>query len=130
MGDIDDDLAFTPPRIVGASWDGGYLTLTLDRPVHEKWVRALRNMGNYTSVMDRGPESFVFNGKTARVPSRESEAQFIIDHFKGWLPSATQRLKYDLEADARAAADKRRRELDLERAREETLTRVNSKLTF
>jgi len=38
VGDIDDDLAFTPPKIVQANWDGGWLTLTLDRPVHEAWV--------------------------------------------------------------------------------------------
>ena len=128
VGEIDDDLALTPPKVVGASWDGGSLTLTLDRPVHQGWVNALQNMGGHTSVMGRGPERFTFTGKTARIQSREDEAQRIIDYFKEWLPRATQKLKYDLETAASQAAAKRRHELELERIREESLLRVNSSL--
>jgi len=87
-------------------------------------------MGNYSSVMNRGPENFEFKGNVARVASNEQDAQRIIDFFKGWLPYATAKLKHDLEQQARAAADKRRRELELQRAREESLLWVNSRLKF
>lgn len=130
VGEIDDDLAYTPPRIVGADWDGAWLTITFDKPVHDLWVRALHNMGNYEAVMNRGPEAFTFNGKMARVAARSGEAQHIIDHLKNWLPRATARLKYDLEQKARADAEKRRRELAEQKAREESLLNVNANLRF
>ncbi len=130
VGDIDDDLAFTPPKIVAANWDGGWLRLTLDRPVHQGWVSALQNMGSYESVWNRGPGAFIFDGNIARVPSDADDVQRIIDCFKSWLPRASARLKSDLEAKARADAEKRQRELALQKAREESLLKVNSSLKF
>jgi serine/threonine protein kinase len=130
VGEIDDDLAHTPPQIVAAEWDGAGLTITFDKPVHESWVRALNSMGNYEAVWNRGPEAFKFSGKTARVPASSGEAQLIINHLKNWLPRATARLKYDLEQKARADAEKRRRELAEQKAREESLLNVNTNLRF
>lgn len=130
VGEIDDDLAHAPPNIVAADWDGAWLTITFDKPVHEGWVRALNNMGSYEAVWNRGPEAFTFNGKTARVPASSGEAQHIINHLKNWLPRATARLKYDLEQKAQADAEKRRRELALQKAREESLLNVNANLKF
>lgn len=46
---IDDPLAREPPKLIGASWNAGVLTLKLDRPVTQDWVHALHNMGNHTA---------------------------------------------------------------------------------
>jgi serine/threonine protein kinase len=34
-GEIDEPLALTPPKLIGADWNRGTLTLTLDRPVND-----------------------------------------------------------------------------------------------
>lgn len=99
-GQIDDLLALTPPKIIAADWNYGTLTLMLDRAVTPAWVNALRNMGNFTSVMGAGPDRFEFRGQEARVRVESGSAQKVIEYFKDWLPRATQRLKLTLEQEA------------------------------
>jgi serine/threonine protein kinase len=119
VGEVDDPLAHKAPVLVGADWDNNVLTLTLDRPVNHNWVDALRNMGNYTSVMNVGPERFTFDERIARVSVRSEEAQRVIDFFKTWLPRATQTLKSSLEQAAEQETRKRREELARKKAAEE-----------
>lgn len=130
VGDIDDPLATDPPSIVGVNWSNGTLIIKLDRPVNQDWVNALRNMGSYSSAMNRGPETFQFNGTEARVAANDHEAQHIIDHFKNWLPQATSVLRYNLEQRAIRAAQQRTAELARAKAEEERFIRVNSNLKF
>jgi serine/threonine protein kinase len=127
-GEVDDPLAFNPPKLVGANWDNGILTLTLDREVSAAWVRALQTMGNYTSVMNIGPERFQFSGKQARVHVSEGDAQRVVNFFKEWLPQATRRLKYNLENEMQEQRRQREEKLKRERANEEQRLRVNKSL--
>ncbi len=60
-------MAETPPKVVGASWDGSSLTITLDKPVSNKWVAAIGHMGRFTSAPGAGPEAFSFRGNKAIV---------------------------------------------------------------
>lgn len=121
---IDEPLAFEPPRLVGADWDGRRLTLTLDREVSLPWVNALRQMGNYSSVMGLGPETFSFQGNQAFVDTQEHDVQPAIDHFKRWLPVATRTLKHMLEQAAQRREGERREQLRREREAEERRLRV------
>jgi len=130
VGEVDNPLAHEPPRVIGGHWDGGNLTIRLDRVVDNDWINALRNMGNYSSVMSRGPERFRFNGSEAVIQATEGEAQHIINHFKSWLPQASRTLKFNLEQAAIAAANQRAEELKRAKAREEQLMRVNNNLKF
>ena len=130
VGDVDDPLALDPPRLIGGRWDSGSLFLKLDRPVNNEWINALRNMGNYSSIVGCGPEMFQFSGDEARVRASEGEAQHVIDHFKSWLPQATRVLKNTLEQLATRAAQKRTEELRRAKAQEEQLLRVNKNLKF
>jgi hypothetical protein len=120
-GEVDDPLAHTAPTLVAVDWNNGTLTLTLDRPVHDQWVQALYNMGNYASIMGAEPQRFQFSGREARVGIHSSAAQMVINHFKEWLPRASQVLKFHLEqaaqAQARQQADKLRREKAAEEER-------------
>ena len=127
-GEVDDPLAHQPPKLVGADWFAGALKRTLDRDVHEGWVRALQNMGSFSAVMGKGPHMFQFSGNTASVSAAEHEAQPIIDHFKVWLPVATLVLKQDLENQAQVAARRRSEELRRARQEEELRLRVNTSL--
>ena len=86
---VDDPLAVEPPKVVGADYDGSDVIITLDRPMSDGWVSALRNMGSYSSAWNAGPERFRFAGNVARVQSDGSDAQGIVNHFKAWLPQAT-----------------------------------------
>jgi len=90
-GEIDEPLAHEPPQLIGAEWNAGVLTLTLDRPVNADWLNALRQMGGYTSVMGVPPDSFNFCGNQATARDREHEAQQVINYFKPWLSTAPTR---------------------------------------
>jgi eukaryotic-like serine/threonine-protein kinase len=130
-GEIDDPLAFNPPKISNVYWENGHLTITLDRPVHDGWVRnGLLNMGGHTSVMNIGPERFQFRENIVRVGCADDDAQRVIDYFKQWLPRATQRYKYHLEEHLKRQAHERTEKLKRERAAEEQRLRVNRKLHF
>ncbi|MEK6243199.1 MAG: serine/threonine-protein kinase [Pseudomonadota bacterium] len=122
---IDDPLAEEQPQLIAAEWNDGRLVLTLDRAVSQGWVWALQNMGNFSAVMGRGPETFSFSGTTARVPAQEHEAQDIINHFKQWMPVATRTLKQKLQLEAKRKDEARRGQLRREREVEETRLRVN-----
>lgn len=122
--EIDDPLAYEPPRLVKADWDGQRLTLTLDREVSRDWVAALRQMGSYSSVMGLGPETFSFQGKYAYVNASEHQVQAAIDHFKNWLPTATRTLKQILEQTIQRQEAERKKKLQREREAEERRLRV------
>jgi eukaryotic-like serine/threonine-protein kinase len=88
--EITDPLISDPLRLVGADWDRGNLTLTFSQPVNQNWIWALHHMGNYSSVVGKGPENFRFSGNTAIIAARTGEVQPIIDHFKNWLPRTNE----------------------------------------
>ena len=127
-GAVDDPLAHEPPKLVGAEWNGGILKLTLDRAVNDDWIEALRNMGSYSAVLGKGPETFHFKGANAIVSAQEHDAQDIIDYFKVWLPRATQVLKHRLEAELAAKETRAKEELRRQRLAEEQRLRVNQSL--
>jgi serine/threonine protein kinase len=125
---IDDPLAEDPPRLIGANWNQGQMTLVLDRSVSREWVDALHNMGRYTSVSNKPPMVFSFSGKQATVSAEEHQAQQIIDYFKSWLPTATNVLKHRLQVQAQQQESERREQLRREREEEERHLRVNQNL--
>jgi serine/threonine protein kinase len=122
--EIDEPLAYDPPRLVGFDWNDGTLTLTLDRPVTQYWISALRQMGSFGAAMGRGPETFSFRGNQAVTESQEQEIQHVINHFKGWLPQATQTLKFLLEQKIQREAAERREQLRREQQAEEQRLRI------
>jgi serine/threonine protein kinase len=117
---VTDPLAETAPQLVDFAWARGQLTLILDRPVNPKWVTALHSMGSYSSVWGRGPETFSFSDKQARVRAQEHEIQDIINHFKNWLPRATATYAQMLQRERREAEERERAKL---RAEQEELER-------
>lgn len=124
QAEIDEPLAQVPPRLINADWDGGTLTLTLDRPVTQDWITALQRMGGYTSVLGKDPSRFSFRGNQAIIGAREHEVQAIIDNFKNWLPLATRTLKSLLEQKAQKEEASRQEQLRREREAEEQRLRV------
>lgn len=129
VSDIDEPLAYEPPRLINAEWNNNTLTLTLDRPVNLAWVRALQNMGNYTSLVGKEPAMFRFQGNKAVVEARgEQEAQQIIIYFKAWLPRATQVLKQMLEQEARQNEAQQKEQLRQQRLAEEQRLHINRNL--
>lgn len=122
--EIDDPLAHEPPRLVSAEWDGQQLTLILDREVSQEWIEALHNMGSHSSLYGKPPEAFTFRGNQASIDARENDVQPVIDHFKVWLPKATQMLKYRFEQAAARQKAEREEKLRREREAEERRLRV------
>lgn len=127
-GQVDDPLAYSAPKLVGANWSNGTLVLTIDREVNQNWVNALRNMGSFTSVMNLPPQAFQFNGRDVRAAVSSNDAQRAIDFFKEWLPRATQVLKFNLEQEVQQREFQQREQLKRERAAEERQLQVNKSL--
>jgi serine/threonine protein kinase len=127
-GEIDAPLARESPQLVGAEWNAGKLTLKLNRPVTQDWVRALCQMESYSCVAGVPPESFSFSGNEATARVAEHEAQQVINHFKGWLPIATNTFKHLLQQKAQREAAERRERLGREKVAEEQRLRVNRSL--
>lgn len=84
--DIDDPIVAEPMRVTNVEWDNGMLIIHLNHLPNYQWQSALRNMGNYQSLMGRRRDAFIFRDKTARISAvDESEAQRIIDLFKPFI---------------------------------------------
>lgn len=121
---IDVPLAEEPPRLVGADWNNGVLILKLDRAVTADWISALQNGGANSWIMNAAPQQFAFRGNQASINAPEQGIQLIIDHFKSWLPRASQVLKHNLEQKALRIEQDRREQLRREKEAEEKRLRV------
>jgi serine/threonine protein kinase len=127
-GEVDNPLAITPPMLVGADWNRGQLTLTLDRPVTQEWVNAFHQMRGYTALVGAEPARFQFRGNEALVQVQDYQAQMAVDHFKNWLPTATLTLRNQLEDAARRREAAEKDQLRREREAEEQRLRVMRQL--
>ena len=128
--EIDDPLAYEPPRVIDVGWHNDTLTLTLDRNVSQGWINALRSLRSYRSTMHAPPHAFRFNGNQAAAPATAQDAQNAINYFKEWLRPATEMLKATLQEAARAKEVKEREELRRQRQAEERQRQVNQSLKF
>lgn len=130
-GQVDEPLAHEPPKLVGADWNNGMLTLTLDRPVNRQWVDVLQQrLGNFSYPMNAHPSRWQFSGTNVTVGMDEGSAQSAIDNFKAWLPQATRVYRQELEQQLQRREQEQRRALAQQRAVEEQRLRVNRNLKF
>jgi serine/threonine protein kinase len=124
VSEIDEPLAETPPVLIGGDWENGFLTLFLDRPVNHQWINALQSMGNYSSVRGKGPQMFTFQDDRAITSASEHEVPHIVNHFKSWLPAASQALKYNLQREASKKEGAEREALRQQAVAEEQRLRI------
>jgi serine/threonine protein kinase len=122
--ELDDPLIADPPRLVNVDWDRGVLTLFLQRPVNEKWIWALQNMGSYTSILGKGPSAFKIHGDKALIAADEHEAQKVVEYFKDWLPRANRVYEERVRSEKKEAEEKRRKELERQIKEQETRQRI------
>lgn len=126
--EIDDPLIESPIKIVDFEWENNLLTLILSQSINSKWKSALLHMGNYTSVMGKGPEAFTFEGNLAKIRTDEREVQRIIDYFKSWIPATTQRYKQDLQDERRLNEEQERKKIQAAIEAEETKARLRKNI--
>jgi serine/threonine protein kinase len=128
--EIDDPLVLDPPRISNVRWEAGILYITLDKPVHDKWVQALLNMGSYECVYGKEPVGFNFRENQVSISADENEAQRVINYFKSWLPKASSVLHSRLARESSTRAAEERQKLEQAAREEEKGQRINRSLTF
>lgn len=129
--DVDDPIVAEPMSITDVEWDNGMLIIHLNHLPNYQWQSALRNMGNFSAAMGKGPDAFNFRDKTARInASDESEAQRIIDHFKQWLPITARVYENKLKQDAQQAEQEKIRELERKIHEEQKKKSINEALKF
>ena len=122
--DLDDPLISDPPRLIDFDYDQGTLILILNRPINDRWVWALQNMGHYSSIMGKGPEAFSFRGDRATIHAREREIQDIINYFKGWLPMANTKYEAKLRQEITDEANNKRKRMQEEIEEQERRQRL------
>ncbi len=122
--EIDEPLALSSPKLIGIDWKNRELKLKLDRQVTAEWKYALLQMGNFSSLLGKGPEMFLFNGDEAIVEAEEHQVQRIVTFFKDWLPQATKKLKEMKEQAALQEEAERLDSLRRQREAEEQRLRV------
>lgn len=122
--DLDDPLILDPPRLVNFDYDRETLVLIFNKPVNHKWVWALQNMGNYSSLMDKEPASFSISGDKATIHARESEVQDIINYFKNWIPNANRKYEERIRAEIRETAESERKRIQQEIEERERRQRI------
>lgn len=122
--DLDDPLILDPPRLVNFDYDGGTLTLFFQQPINQKWIWALHNMGNYTSLQGKGPGNFEISRNQARIHAEEGQVQKIISYFKGWLPSVNRVYEERIRQEKREAEEQQREQLRREIEEKERRQRV------
>lgn len=132
--EIDDPLITDPMKIVDVDWDGELLTIRLNHQPNPTWLWALKNMGNYTSVMGKGPDNFNlggdFGGGFAKIPASKNEVQQVISYFNEWLPKAYSSYKLKLKQNIDTAERKQRGELQERIKKEEEKAEVMGNLKF
>lgn len=128
--EVDDLLIADPMRIVDVDWDNGTISIELNHQPNPNWIWSLRNMGNYSSLMGKGPDSFQFVGKSARISVSSNQVQQVIDHFKQWLPAANRVYVNKLKQDQELAEHKQREELQKRIRQEQEKADVKRKLKF
>ncbi|MGR3294976.1 MAG: hypothetical protein ACUZ8A_01890, partial [Candidatus Bathyanammoxibius sp.] len=100
------------------------LILIFNKPVNDKWVWALQNMGGHTFLSGKGPEAFSISGDKATIHAEESEIQTIIDYFKNWVPVANRRYEERIRADIKEDAESKRRRIQQEIEERERRQRI------
>jgi serine/threonine protein kinase len=128
--EVDDPLINDQMKIVKVDWENNTLSIELNHPPNPNWIWALKNMGNYSSVMGKGPNSFQFVGNVARISARSNEVQRIIDHFNQWLPKANNVYEDKLKRDQEAVERKEREELQRRIQQEQERADVIRNLKF
>jgi serine/threonine protein kinase len=123
--EVVDPLAGNAPSIINVDWQlepgarSGVLTLFFDVPIPEGWRAALLNMGGHEAVWGKGPEQFRFSGDRAHIGAEPQDVQRIVDHFKRWIPRATEVYQRKLAQAARQLEANRIAELQAQRIAEE-----------
>jgi serine/threonine protein kinase len=130
VGAEDDALASEHPKISDVEWQNGTLTLILDRHVTPQWIQAFQQMDYRSSLMGKPPSSFQLVGRRASISAREHEVQSVIDHFKIWMPLATDAYREVRERQRREAADRERARLAAEREELERRKRIRGSVRF
>ncbi|MGI9058700.1 MAG: serine/threonine protein kinase [Ktedonobacteraceae bacterium] len=125
--DIDDPLINDPPILCDAKYIRGVLHLDLSHPVNDKWIRALHNMGSFSS-MGKRPEHFDILGDRASTRAEEQDVQRIVDFFKEWLLIANRKYEQMIRNERREEEERQRRELQMEIEELERQKRVRGSL--
>lgn len=121
----DDPLIADPPRLVGADWERGTLTLILSQPVNAKWIRTLQNMqAGFTFSFAHHPSQLQVSGDRAKIAAAEHEVQQVVDFSKGWLQVANDNYKADTRAEKAQIERQERQRLQAEMAELEQRQRV------
>ena len=135
--EVDDPLVVDPPRLVGANWNGGMLTLTLSSPTNKKWIQTLREPGfsgttgiNYGGFfVGLSTLDFADNIVTTRAPEDLGTIQDIVDLFRDqWLPYANRAYENRITREMKEAEERERMQLQQNLESRKASKRINDSI--
>jgi serine/threonine protein kinase len=126
--DIDDPLVLNPIELSRWDYQNGMLIFYLSRPINEMWAQAFRKPKTGTSVMNKGPETFVLQGNEARISASEHNASDVLKYFKEWLAPVNQAYAEMVRYEKAQKLASQREELRRKVEQEEMRNRILDKL--
>jgi len=132
--EIDDPLIIAPPTVIDAKWENDYLNITLSQVVNDKWrlcfQDSVRDYGNRSAYLGKGPREFKIRGNSARVCVGENENQInmAINYMKKYILFVNDRYKESIEKYFREKKANEEEELRKQIELDEKTRRINKNL--
>src|SRR6266702_979102 len=118
-----------PVNPVEAHWDGGVLTISLNRPPEQGWIQRFwqpRDSISYLTIL--APTAYHFQRSIVRVQVEERHVQTAIDQFKNWTAGATRGYQQEVNQAVENKEREQRKALEQEVTAAEARARVNKNL--
>lgn len=129
---LSDAPAFEPLRFIGLDVKDDVVKFSLNRPAPPGWADAFKNpRGGHSGIYGYGPERFTVGGNIVSIAMHgESDRtiQQVVDFAKQYAENANRSYVATLEAEARKAEQKMRKELEARVAAEERRKDLLSKI--
>jgi serine/threonine protein kinase len=126
--EVEDPFISDPVRLVGLDFDGARLHFKLSQQPNALWVEKFRSMGSYSFILGKRPEQFDFRGDEALIPADETDAQKLLDLFKGYVETTNKDYRDHVERLHREQEAAERHNLQERIAAEERRLRVRQSL--
>lgn len=108
--EIDDQLVLNPIKLVSVDYLNGNLVFELNQPVNSNWEKSFHNIGEYSSILGKEPENFIFENNKAIIACEENNAQKLLDYFKDYIQKANSNYVAVLQR-KRAQEEKEKKEM-------------------
>jgi serine/threonine protein kinase len=126
--EVDDPLIRNPISVDSFDYESGRLVLILNKAPSPEWITQFQNIGNFTSVLGKGPSTFIFSGNRGYVTVAESAVQQVANYARSYVDQANALYAARVRTEHDKAKALEREGLRRKIAAEEERTRILARL--